>query len=113
MSETVHYKGKLEMLYSETLPLEIQLQSELAKVGIDYTVCDYLGNYEEALEQLQEVDEYYLYKNRLYLVTKKLLDHYDVSSAHRLDESTISFEVMYYNGGCDFYEALDSALEGL
>jgi hypothetical protein len=114
MSETVHYKGKLERLYSGTLPLEVQLQMELEKVGSEFTVCDYLANYEEALEELQEIDDYFLYKNNLYSVSREKQNPYDdIMSAHKIDEYTIEFELRYYNGGCCFQEALETALEGM
>lgn len=114
MSETIHYKGKLERLYSGTLPLEVQLQMELEKVGSEFIVCDYLANYEEALEELQEIDDYFLYKNNLYLVSRWVLNPYDdIMLAHKIDDDTIGFEVKYYNGGCGFEEALETALEGL
>lgn len=114
MSETVHYKGKIERLYSGTLPLEVQLQMELKKVGSEFTVCDYLANYGEALEELQEIDNYFLYKNNLYSVSREKLNPYDnIRSAHKIDDDTIGFEVKYYNGVCGFVEALETALEGL
>ncbi len=112
MSETVHYKGKLIKLYHGSMLLKHQLNTELVQIGNHLWVRK-SDDYEEALERLREFGDYHIYKDNLYLVEKEKLDPYSVSSAHRLDDDTISFEVMYYNGGCDFYEALDSALEGI
>lgn len=112
MSETVHYKGKLTKLYYSFMPLKTQLNTELSNKGDRFYVSN-LDDYEEALERLREFGDYHIYKDNLYLVEKEKLDPYSVASAYRLDDGTISFEVMYYNGGCDFYEALDSALEGI
>lgn len=118
MSETVHYRGEIVKLYDTLMPLDKQLQLELNKVGSDFKVCNDFGwlgnNYREALEELQEIDDYFLYKNNLYAVSRKKLDPYnDIMSAHKIDEDTIGFEVKYYNGGCCFEEALEAALERL
>ena len=118
MSETVHYKGTMKKLYPRfNILLQDQIISELRKWKVDFMFSDdplYEGNLEDALEALQEEDSYFVYKDNLYLVGKNELNPYDdIMSAHKIDDDTIGFEVKYYNGGCRFEEALETALEGL
>lgn len=117
MSYTEHYKGKMTKLYKD-MPLKDQLNAELKKWDIEMTYqieYDEFGdNIEEIMEALGEEDSYFLYKDNLYLVGKNELNPYDdIMSAHKIDDDTIGFEVKYYNGGCGFEEALETALEGL
>jgi hypothetical protein len=50
----------------------------------------------------------------VYEVESKELDPYDgIFNASHNNDGTIAFELRYYNGGCDFSEALDEALKKL
>lgn len=113
MSETVHYKGKLIKLYHDSLTLRQQLNIELNNVDIEFIVQNE-DDIEEALELLSEFGyNYYVHKDNLYLVKREKLDSYSVSSAYQINEHEIKFEVMYYNGGMCFDEALEMALKGI
>ena len=37
----------------------------------------------------------------------------DIFNAHDNGDGTIGYEVMYYNGGCSFNEAIEYALEDM
>ena len=37
----------------------------------------------------------------------------DIQNAHDNGDGTIDYEVMYYNGGCSFNEAIEYALEDM
>ena len=37
----------------------------------------------------------------------------DIQNAHDNGDGTIDYEVMYYNGGCSFNEAIEYALDDI
>jgi len=110
MSETVHYKGTLillERLENETL--EEQIQRILCK--------DELPSYAESWEECLYSDyykEYTVSNNILYKVEEiKSIGDYDIFDIHKNTDGTYDFEVMYYNGGCSFDEAIEEAFKNL
>ena len=89
MSETVHYKGKL-IPTGKTLK-EFAPESD-----------DIYDHYYEAIE----ID------GMVYTVEKKDIEPYeDIFRSTKNEDGSIDFEVKYYNGGCGFNEAIDTALD--
>ncbi len=91
MSETVHYKGKLtptNKTLEEYDPLAVDIHD--------------IEDYQSAVE----IEGY------IYTVEKDEVDQEnDIYSASLNDDGSIDFEVKYYNGGCGFHEAIDTAFE--
>ena len=114
MSEMVHYTGKITpvgKLPNETL--EEQCKRILAKYNyLDLnTYCD---SWREMLcEELYE--RYVIAGGELYKVVEKNYKDMDedIFNAHENEDGTIDYEVMYYNGGCSFNEAIEYALEDM
>jgi len=108
MSETIHYKGtltKVERLENESL--EEQCKRLLNGKELD----DCYDTYKEML--LNEFyKQYYLYNDILYLVNKIEL-YGDVFNASNGKNGEINFEIVYYNGGCSFNDAIERALNDI
>lgn len=91
MSDTVHYKGKLT-------PTGKTLEQYAGK---DADI------YDDALyNKVVEID------GLIWEVSKEDIDPCaDIFRATENEDGSISFEVRYYNGGCCFTEAIDTAIE--
>ena len=65
------------------------------------------------IEQLKE--KYIVTNDNIYKVVEKnnKTDEYDIFNATQNLDGTIDYEVMYYNGGCSFNEAIEYALEAM
>ena len=106
MSEMVHYTGKIVpvgKLPNETL--EEQCKRILAK----YNYLDLKSYCDEFYER------YVIAGGEVYKVVEKNhkdMDE-DIFNAHDNGDGTIDYEVMYYNGGCSFNEAIEYALEDM
>lgn len=110
MSETVHYRGtlvKLERFENESL-------EDQCKRLLNYQeLPSYWDNYQEYLldEKYKEVT---IQNGNVYMVTKEEIDpDYDIYKAKENSNGDIEFEVRYYNGGCGFEEAIESALDNI
>jgi len=114
MSKTEHYRGvatKINIPRDKSL---IQVAEDILskeKVKID-------KYYKNALEQLTEdcSDKYFFhYKTGiLYSLESKEIDPYeDIIRAEIKDETTIEYELRYYNGGAGFSECLEEAFDNL
>lgn len=112
MSETVAYKGRLYPILTN-LPLE-----EASKLLVRKEIPN-LSKYEEFpdtyLEILQEElsGKYLVINNVIYKYTRVEYDYNYKADARLNDDGTIDFDVIYYNGGCCFSEAVASAVEKL
>jgi len=105
MSETVHYKGTLtvvERLEGETL--EEQCKRLMEGCELD----SWNGSYKERLMD-DEYEKYVIHNDILYSVEKKDIGEYDCFSIVERKDGTLEFDVMYYNGGCSFDEAIEYA----
>ena len=113
MSETVHYIGKLklvEKLNNETL--EEQCKRILGEHNI-FELESYCDSWEEMLFD-ELYDEYVTHGENVYKVMEmKYRGEEDVFEAHKNKDGTISYEVVYYNGGCSFDEAIVYALNNM
>ena len=105
MSETVHYKGTLtvaERLEGETL--EEQCKRLMEGCELD----SWNGSYREQLMD-DGYEKYVIHNDILYSVEKKDIGEYDCFSIVERKDGTLEFDVMYYNGGCSFDEAIEYA----
>lgn len=114
MSETVRYTGKIiliEKLNNETL----EEQCERILKEHNFTELDeYYDSWEEMLYE-ELYDKYVVCSNKLYkIVERNYMDtEYDIFTAYENKNGTIDYEVMYYNGGCSFSEAIEEALNNM
>jgi hypothetical protein len=117
VSETVHYKGKLIKLdrLNHTETLEEHAKRLWGDKGLD----DYYDSYVEALGDISiegsYQSRYIIRENKIYEVKDfKNIDYdRDIFNLEKINGNDFKFEVMYYNGGCGFNEAIDYAFEGL
>ena len=108
MSETVYYKGTLtpvEKLEGETL------EQQCKRLLDNRELPSWCDSYQEILRD-EFYQKYVVYNGILYDVDKENIDpESSVFKASVNDNGTINFEVRYYNGGCSFDEAIETALE--
>lgn len=114
MSEMVHYTGKIApvgKLSNETLEEQCKRILEEHKYLALSKYCD---SWREMLcDKLYE--KYVIAGGEVYKVIEKNhrdMDE-DIFDAHDNGDGTIDYEVMYYNGGCSFNEAIGYALEDM
>ena len=114
MSEMVHYTGKIVpvgKLPNETL--EEQCKRILAKHNyLDLKI--YCDSWQEMLCD-EFYERYVVAGGEVYKVVEKNhkdMDE-DIFNVHDNGDGTIDYEVMYYNGGCSFNEAIEYALEDM
>lgn len=114
MSETVRYTGKLKLV--ENLPNEtFEEQCERILNENNYVeLSTYCDSWEEMLcDELY--DKYIVYNEKIYKVVEKNYKDVgeDIFEAYKNEDGTIDYEVMYYNGGCSFSEAIEYALNNM
>lgn len=114
MSEVDWYVGKLvkvERLENELLENQCKRICEELNIRLDH--LQYHDNYIELLLD-EKYNEYIVYDNTLYSISKQRKDEWDdIYEASQNEDGSISFNVKYYNGGCNLNEALNEALEKL
>lgn len=114
MSEMVHYSGKLQLV--EKLPNEtLEEQCErILKENKYLALSKYCDSWREMLcDKLYE--QYMIAYGEVYKVIEKNhrdMDE-DIFDACENTDGTIDYEVMYYDGGCSFNEAIEYALEDM
>ena len=114
MSEMVHYTGKIarvENVLNETLE---ELCERILREHKYLSLSKYCSSWREMLcDKLY--DQYVIVGGEVYKVIEK--NHRDIDEgifdAHDNGDGTINYEVMYYNGGCSFNEAIEYALEDM
>lgn len=114
MSETVRYTGKLKLienLSNETL--EDQCRRILEEHNY-FELNGYCDSWEEMLDD-ELYGQYVIYNDKVYEVVEKNYKDIgeDIFESYQNEDKTISYEVMYYNGGCGFNEAIGYALENM
>lgn len=115
MSETVHYTGKIKLI--ERLPnetLEEQCKRIAMKHGIQ-EIPKYSDSWCETICYDLDGEGYVLLEDEIYEVLER--DYHDLEDdifeAHENSDGTIEYNVLYYNGGCGFSEALEYALSNM
>lgn len=118
MSETVHYRGKLQ----EILPRQTRDLQYIAK-----ELCDELGieenNYwkkyhnKDYIELLCDTryNEYLTINNRLFKIeSQESVDlEEEIIKVFDNEDGTFNYEVKYYNGGAGFEEVIEQAFNKL
>ena len=114
MSETVRYKGKIKLIERKTNEtLEEQCERILREHNYD-ELKDFYDSWEEMFGE-EMYEKYVIHNDKIYEVLEQNCKDtdYDIFEAHKNEDGTIGYEVMYYNGGCSFDEAIGYALDEL
>lgn len=115
MSETVHYKGKLQHIKKNGRTL---LETFLSILAQDQVVefAEYQTdiNLEERI--FEYADTYLGYQKVLILdgelflnIECKEIGEFDIFEIEKIDDDIYQYDFMYYNGGCCMEEALEIA----
>lgn len=112
MSETVHYKGKLKKI-------EVEDIETFKKETVDnyFKTTPAPSWYKEGEQEDffdDDMREIYIVNNgNVYeILSKDNIDNEsDIFIANTNIDETIDYDVMYYNGGCGFSEAIEEALD--
>lgn len=111
MSETEHHKGRLT-------PIEIITNLEntaflILRDELGYNMprdMQYYSTYCEALEDVAH-KIFLVINDTIYRVSDVEIDSYDdIMDATIKPDGSIDYEVKYYNGGCCFGEAVETAI---
>ena len=112
MSETEHYKGTATKI---NIPKDKSL-NEVAEEILKESNIKKMGYYNSSIEQLTEDwsdKDFFHYKTgTLYKLEGKEIDpDEDIIRAEIKDETTIEYELRFYNGGVGFSECLEEAFD--
>lgn len=115
MSETVHYTGKIKLVEKlENESLEDICQRILKENGF-IELSDYCSSWQEMLyDQLYR--EYVIdnKNNNVYKVLSKVeRDEYEMFEIKDNNDGTYDYQVMYYNGGMGFDEAIEESFKNM
>lgn len=114
MSEMVHYTGKLQLV--DRLPNET-LEEQCERILKEHkylALSKYCDSWVEMLyDKLYE--QYVIAGGEVYKVIEKNYRDMDtdIFDANRNTDGIIDYEVLYYDGGCSFNEAIEYALEDM
>lgn len=114
MSEMVHYIGKLQLV--EKYPNET-LDELCKRVLSGYNYIKLNSCYDSWVEMLCDelYGRYVIADENVYKVIEKNYKdmNEDIFNAHDNKDGTIDYEVLYYNGGCSFDEAIEYAIDNM
>ena len=114
MSETKHYIGKIRRLH---LWPYVTLEDQCQKVANDSGYKELPDRYEswEELIASELYDKYIVVHDRVYkiLEANDMGCDFNVFHAHDNNDGTISYEVVYYNGGYSLEDAIEEALDNM
>lgn len=108
MSETEHNKGKLK---PAGMSGGVEATAKRICENLGFALSEYNDTY---LEQLEDdgYRSWILIGDIIYKVENESVDaEGDIMNAKILDDGTIEYEVRYYNGGCSFGEAIQTAVD--
>ncbi len=108
MSETVHYTGTIKLVNLGDLSWDDKI-SILKKRGFS------IGPFSDESDKELDCDDLMFVGDDLYEIINKDggSDDEDIFIAKKEPGGEISFVVKYYNGGCGFVEAIETAMESI
>lgn len=114
MSEMMHYTGKLQLVENN---LNETLEEQCKRILEEHNYHElerYSNSWSEMLyDKLYE--QYIIANEKLYKVIEN--NYIDIDEnifiAHENTDKTIDYEVVYYNSGCSFSDAVKEALENM
>lgn len=115
MSEMEYRFGKIQKVKTDNV--EEYADKILKEKLTEERYNRYVELYDTKLEFLTDelYNEYVLVNNELFkIIEDNSFDHDDyLAKAKQIDEDTFEYTLVYYNGGCEFNEALEDAMENL
>jgi hypothetical protein len=118
MSETVHYKGKLNLIIKTS---NVEFLEDVCKGLCNKHGLEELDGYDSWSEILQNelYDEYVEIEDKhdnvsiFEVVSRVDVDEYEMFNITQIEDEEYEYEVMYYNGGMGLSEAIEEALNRL
>lgn len=113
MSQMVCHIGKIELIekiHNETL------EDQCERISLERGFMELKNFYESWEEQIKDEldDELLVVKGNLYKIVSDIENNdEDIFYANKNEDGSISYVVSYYNGGCGFGEAIETAIEGI
>lgn len=114
MSEVVHYTGKIKLVEKlQNESLEEQCKRILSQHNF-YKKDSYCDSWETMLYE-ELYDKYVVVNDNLYEVVEKNDKEYDtdIFNIFENEDGSYNYEVMFYNAGCSFSEAIGIALNNI
>lgn len=114
MSEKETHIGMLEKIPIENGMTVEEKAEEICKNRFGITELE--TYYDDWIERLQDLndEEFVICSDCIYhVISHKEISDVEIFNAERNLDGTISYVVTYYNGGCGFVEAIETALERL
>lgn len=117
MSETVHYKGKMKRIQKNGRTIEETFLSIITKEQIEIFQN---FNLDDLLEdRICEFSDTYIGYHKVVVIDGELLvnienkeiGEFDIFDMHPVEKDIYQYDLMYYNGGCCFDEAIEMALK--
>ena len=119
MSDTVQYTGKLELIAEIEMNQNIidkkQMEEAVELILNPYGTCILNDRvYDDWLDALMDCEQFVVHNGKIFRVVVKNEISYDddVYEAEYQGEE-ITYNVKFYNGGCSFDEAIQTALQKL
>ena len=114
MSEVVRYTGKIKLV--EKLQNE-SLEEQCKRILMQHKYTELSSYCDSWIEMLYEemYDNYVIVNDNLYEILEKNNKGYDtdIFNISENKDGSYDYEVMFYDGGCSFSEAIGIALDGI
>lgn len=116
MSETVHYKGKMQHIKKNGRTLEETFLSILTEeqkekflqFSLEYSFEDRIWEFSDThigYHKIVVIDGELLVN-----IENKEIGEFDIFDIFSVEKDVYQYDLMYYNGGCGFDEAIEMAL---
>lgn len=114
MSETVRYTGKIKLL--ERINNET-LEEQCERIAEENNCREFIGYYDNWQEVImyELYDKYVVHNDKVYEVLEQeyAYTYMGIFKGFKNKDRTINYDVMYYNGGCSFDEAIGRVLDSM
>lgn len=109
MSETVHYKGKLELVEKDKDEI---LEDVCKRVLLKHGYRELKNCFDSYGEMLYNklYNKYVITENNVYkILSKEEVEEYEIFNISDNENGTYDYEVMYYTGGMGLDEAIEES----
>jgi len=118
MSETVQYRGKLEVIAQVEMDGNVANKEQMADAAqliLDpYDMLQFPDFYGNWLEVLRDCEDFVIHNDKIYkVVIKNEIQTGDDRYEAAQQGDNIIYDVQFYNGGCGFNEAIVTALDNM
>ncbi len=114
MSQQETIVGKLKLLEKVNgESLEDQCRRVYCNRYRELSEDEIYGPYQEMLSD-EGYNDFVIYEDNLYeVISRKDMDGMDIFEISKAEDGTYDFTLSYYNGGCCFSEAIESAFDNM